>query len=292
MKKRKRHAVMNRLREQINDIALTITYDHVSAYAAQSAFFLVLSIIPILLLLLTLIQFTALTSEDLVEAMGAVIPSTIEPLIESIINQVYDQSLAMIPLTALVTLWSAGRGVMAISTGLNCIYDCVETRNYLFIRIRAMFYTFLFLIAIILALVMLVFGNSLAMLIETYFPILKRVVEYVIGIRLVTSLSSLFVFSLLVYHFLPNRKCKLRWQIFGAAFTSVGWAVVSFAVSIYLDVFTGFTTMYGSMTTIILLMLWFYFCMYVMLLGGEINVLIEDYHEKKSAAAEEEDWEE
>lgn len=287
MKRNRRNGISNRIREQINDISLTITYDHVGAYAAQSAFFLVLSIIPFILLLLTMIQFTSITREDVMRAMSTVIPTTIEPLIASIITQVYDQSAAMIPVTAIVALWSAGRGVMAMSTGLNCIYDSVETRNYLFIRIRAMFYTFLFLIAIVLALVFLVFGNSIAILVQTHIPILKKLVEYLIGIRLITSLITLFVFSLLLYYFLPNRKCMLRWQIFGAAFTAVGWSVVSFAVSIYLDIFTGFTTMYGSMTTIILLMLWFYFCMYVILLGGEINVWIEQRYEKRKAALEE-----
>ena len=56
--------------------------------------------------------------------------------------------------------------------------------------------------------------------------------------------------------------------------------MISFVFSIYLDVFTGFSTMYGSLTTIILILLWFYMCMYVILLGGEINALLETYEEQ------------
>ena len=46
-----------------------------------------------------------------------------------------------------------------------------------------------------------------------------------------------------------------------------------------MDIFKGFSNMYGSLTTIVLIMLWIYFCMYIMLLGGEVNDLLEKYNE-------------
>ncbi len=52
--------------------------------------------------------------------------------------------------------------------------------------------------------------------------------------------------------------------------------------SVYLDVFKGFTSMYGSLTTIILIMLWLYGCMYIILLGGEINALLEKFLQKRA----------
>ena len=62
----------------------------------------------------------------------------------------------------------------------------------------------------------------------------------------------------------------------GAIFTAVGWITASFLISVYMDIFKGFTNMYGSLTTVVLIMLWFYFCMYILLIGGEINVLVEE----------------
>ena len=65
-------------------------------------------------------------------------------------------------------------------------------------------------------------------------------------------------------------------EIPGAIFTAIGWMVVSWVFSIYLDIFNGFSSMYGSLTTIVILMLWLYFCMYSILLGGEVNKLMYD----------------
>ena len=45
-----------------------------------------------------------------------------------IVNEVYNQSKTVIPITAIVALWSAGKGVLAVSTGLNCAYELRETR--------------------------------------------------------------------------------------------------------------------------------------------------------------------
>ena len=64
-------------------------------------------------------------------------------------------------------------------------------------------------------------------------------------------------------------------QLPGAVFAAIGWMVVSWVFSVYVDVFEGFSTMYGSLTTIVLIMLWMYFCMYCILIGGEFNVLME-----------------
>lgn len=250
--------------------------DHVGAYAAQSAFFWVLSLIPTILLLLTMVQFTPLTKSNIIYAVKEVIPKSFNELIISIVNQVYSQSKAMIPVTAIVALWSAGRGVLAMTTGLNSVYDAKETRNYLFIRIRATFYTVLFITALIVTLLMLVFGNSISLFVNEHAPVVSYITDFMIQIRTVLSLLLLTVFSTCIYRFLPNRKAKLRKQIPGALFTSVGWLLMSYIFSVYLEIFKGFSSMYGSLTTIVLIMLWLYVCMYIMLLGGELNVYMEE----------------
>ena len=68
----------------------------------------------------------------------------------------------------------------------------------------------------------------------------------------------------------------LRKQLPGAVFAAIGWMIVSWIFSVYVDIFKGFSDMYGSLTTIVLIMLWMYFCMYCILLGGELNMMMYD----------------
>ena len=272
-----------------------VSSHHTGAYAAQAAYFFVLSMIPIILLLLTMVQFTSLTKDYIMNAVLQVFPTTVEGLIESIVDQVYSQSGTIIPITVLVALWSAGRGVLSITNGLNCVYESRETRNYVYLRIRASLYTVIFLVAIILSLVLSVFGNRIAIMLNQHFPVLVRLIDTVIRSRTLITLCILTLFWDTVYKYLPNRKnigkTTMKKQLPGAIFTACAWQVISFVFSIYLDIFTGFTTMYGSLTMIILIMLWLYMCMYVILLGGEVNALLQRAikmfaHEKEEESSE------
>ncbi|EOS81538.1 YihY family inner membrane protein [Dorea sp. 5-2] len=259
---------------RIKNVSADIAENHMGAYAAQTAYFFMLCMIPIILLLLTMVQYTPVTKADVMTAVIQVFPASVDSLITSIVNQVYNQSTGIIPITIIVALWSAGKGVLAMTSGLNCIYGCRETRNYIFLRIRATIYTVMFIIVIILLLVLSVFGNTLNLFIAGHIPFLKKISDWLIMSRTFITPTVLVVFSLMIYRFLPNRRGRFRDQLPGAMFAAVGWMVVSWVFSIYLDVFEGFSSMYGSLTTIVLIMLWMYFCMYCILLGAEMNVLL------------------
>lgn len=265
-----------RIYKKGTEISQEITDDHVGAYAAQSAFFFMLCLIPIILLMITMVQYTPVTKADVMTAVIQVFPSSVDSLITSIVNQVYNQSTGIIPVTVVVALWSAGKGVLAMTGGLNCVYNCRETRNYIFLRIRATLYTVMFILVIIFLLVLSVFGNTLNIFIAEHVPILSRLADWLIRMRVYITPAVLMVFSLLIYKFLPNRKDSLKKQIPGAIFAAIGWMIVSWIFSVYVDLFKGFSDMYGSLTTIVLIMLWMYFCMYSILLGGEINILMYD----------------
>lgn len=273
------------LKRRIINIMDTVASHHTGAYAAQAAYFFMLSLIPIIILLLTMVQFTPVSMEDVMSAVLQVFPSSVEGLIRSIVLEVYTRSGTIIPITILIALWSAGKGVLSVTSGLNCIYENMETRNYIYLRIRASLYTVIFLLAIILSLVLSVFGNSISAMVYVHVPFLSKVVDFIIRIRTVVSLVVLTVFWDLIYKFLPNRKNRekttLKKQLPGALVTACGWLLISFVFSIYLDVFTGFSSMYGSLTTIILIMLWLYMCMYIILIGGEVNAQLEGFTSKK-----------
>ncbi|POP31607.1 YihY/virulence factor BrkB family protein, partial [Lactonifactor longoviformis] len=172
-----------------------INEDHVTAYSAQAAYFVLLSFIPFLLLLLTSVQYTPISKQQMADAVIKVCPDSFKSFVTGIIEEVYNKSLAVVPITALTALWSAGKGIQALTNGLNCIYQIRETRNYLVTRIRSIFYTMIFLIAIICTLLLLVFGNSIQRELTKHLPFLSNLVAMIISLRTVIALGLLaFVF--------------------------------------------------------------------------------------------------
>lgn len=250
--------------------------DHLGAYSSQSAYFIILSFIPFLLLLMTLIRYIPITEDIMTGEITLGLPTGIQSFVVGIIEEVYAKSRAVLPLTAILALWSAGKGFQALTNGLNVINGVQETRNYFYMRIRSIIYTIVFILSIVVTLLLMVFGRSIQKVMVDFWPFIAEITNYILQFSAVITMFVLAFVFLLFYTFLPNRKQHFKHQIPGALFTSVSWSSFSFGFSVYLEKFPGFADMYGSLTTIILLMLWLYFCMYLFLLGAEINVILEE----------------
>ncbi|MEG1362774.1 MAG: YihY/virulence factor BrkB family protein, partial [Lachnospiraceae bacterium] len=204
------------------------------------------------------------------------LPSYVSPLLVSVISEVFTKSVGIVSVAAVAAIWSSAKGFQYLSTGLNVIYDLKETRNFLVLRIRAIGYTLLLLVAIVFTLVLLVFGNRIQKKISLDLPILGQIMNGMINLRMVIMLIGLVIFFLVLLKALPNRRASMLSQIPGAVLAALGWYGLSAAMSIYVDYFNGFS-MYGSLTTVVLLMLWVYFCMYILLICAEINSLIGEW---------------
>lgn len=258
-----------------------------SAYAAQAAYFIILSFIPFMLLLMTSIKYTPLTREEVINVVMQVCPESFEGFIRGIVWEVYAKSLGVVPISALIALWSAGKGIQALTNGFNSIYQVQETRNFFVTRVRSVVYTLVFVIAIILTLILQVFGNSLQRELSSRFPVLDTLVTTIISMRVMISLFLLSLVFVMMYKFIPNRKATFRSQLPGAVLSAVCWSAFSFFFSLYVDFFSVTSNMYGSMTTIVLILLWMYFCMMFVMIGAQVNYYFEEqFRWIRQAAAE------
>ena len=225
---------MERKKEKQSVIGLLLGFmdrvsgDHVGAYATQAAYFLIMSFIPCILFLTTLVRYTPLTYNVVRDAIIAFIPENLQSFVLGIVVDVYRRSTAIVPLPAFVALWSAGKGLQSIINGLNTIYHVKETRNWLLTRIYAVFYTLSLVIALIISLLMLVLGNEIQAAVSKYVPFLGRIIARILGARAMLVFGVLFVVFLMLYKVLPNRKATFKSQIPGGV--SYSDCVVSFFI--------------------------------------------------------------
>lgn len=252
------------------DFGKQMSRKNISAFAASTAFFLFLSLIPALMLLCAIIPYTPLTEANLMSVAREISPDAMDALLTSIIADVYDKSIGIISITAVATLWSAGKGVLALMRGLNAINDVEENRNYLLLRLVACLYTVLVLVAVLLSLLIMVFGNSIIRLIEGVIPQTSYLFDLLMHFRSPFVWVVLTIVMALMYAYVPGARLGFKMQLPGAVFAAVAWSIMTWAFSVYVDVFNGFNT-YGNLTTIIILMLWLYATMYITLVGAYMN---------------------
>lgn len=252
-----------------------INADHVGAYASAAAYFLIMSFIPFVLFLTTIVKYTPLTYRTVRDAIVSVVPSNLQAFVLGIVAEIYSRNNAILPIAVLTTLWSAGKGIQALTNGLNVIYHVKETRSWLVNRLYSIVWTVLFVFALIGCLLMLVLGNQIQILFSKYIPFIGRILQKILEQRNLIVFLILFLIFDILYKVLPNRKARLRRQIPGALFTTIAWTIFSKFISIYFDLFPNFANMYGSLAMIIMVMLWLNICMFFMLVGAELNVYFE-----------------
>lgn len=245
--------------------------DKINAYAAQSAFFILLAIIPFLMVFLSLLQYTPITESMLLEMYEEGLPGYISPFFISITDEIYNRSFGITAVSAVVAIWSAAKGMHALTDGLNAVNDLEENRNWFVLRFWSAIYTVVFMIAVVFTLVVMVFGNFIRVLAVDYLPILRDFSVVLSSFRGILLFAVLVVFFDVVFTVLPNKKINFMSQLPGAVLCALSWNGISFLLSIYINYFNGFS-MYGSLTTVALMMLWLYFCIYSTLMCAEFNV--------------------
>lgn len=247
--------------------------DEITVYAAQASFFIVLSSVPFIILLLTVLQFVpAVQQSDFLYLLSRLLPIEVQPLVYTIVDEIYSKSsAALLSVSSITTLWSASRGMLGIEKGLNRIAGSPRRRGYVISRIINSGYTIVFMAVCILSLILLVFGTVIQNLIFKILPFLQGLSPYLISLRSMLALVILVAFFMGLYTFLPYERQRLRCQLPGAVFSTLCWILFSYASSLYFKYFSSFSTMYGSLASLAVLMLWLYFCICILFLGAEIN---------------------
>ena len=142
----------------------------------MSAFFILLSLFPFMIFLLTLAKYLPFTKEDIQYILTEFISFERNSLIISVINEIYRKtSTSVFTISILTLLWSSSKGIYSIVKGLNSVYDIEDNRNYFVLRCFSLLYTVLFAIVLVIMLLLWVFGNQLYLHISARFPFLAEI---------------------------------------------------------------------------------------------------------------------
>lgn len=249
--------------------------DSVSAFAAQAAFFTILSVFPFFMFLLTLLNYLPFSVTELQDFVLDMFPSVVSTVITDLLAEISVQATGtVLSVSVLAALWSSSKGTLSLVRGINAVYGHKERRNYLRLRAISALYTLVFAVLLILSLVLLVFGNQVYHFITSHIPLLGDTAFLILSMRPLITMLLLTFFFLLLYMVIPSRRVKFFHALPGAILSAGGWLGFSFLFSFYIDHMGRFSRIYGSLTAVAVCMLWLYFCMYILFIGAEVNMIL------------------
>lgn len=270
-------------RKFIKDLTNNINKDDIGQVSAQCSYYTILSFIPFVILVITLIQYTGIEPSTLFEFISKIIPDSMNEIVVNIVQEVYSKSIGTISISIIFTLWSAGKGLYALTKGLQGVYkvNSEEQINVIYLRIKAIVETIIFIMLLTIGLVLLVFGKSWISIIQSHFGAFENFNTISEIITEIAFIFATFIIFLFLYRFMPKHKVTFKSQIPGAIFGALALNVISFVFSKYLDIFKGFSITYGSLTTLMLIMMWTYSCFYSLFLGAELNKTLKHFDKKR-----------
>ncbi|SIS40152.1 YihY/virulence factor BrkB family protein [Salimicrobium flavidum] len=256
--------------------------DDVPVLAASQAYYYLLAIFPMLILILSLLPYFSIDSERVMAFISNNVPgNTGEIFRENIVSVVEEPSGGLLTIGILGTIWSASNGVNAFIKASNIAYNVEETRSFIKVRLISIGLTFGMIVAILVAIMLPVFGDVIISFTQNLLRLPDSTVIIFQILRWVVAIIVMTGVLMALYHIAPNTKIPFKSIIPGALTTALLWQIISLLFSFYINNFGNYSATYGSLGGIIILMLWFFLTGLILMVGAEINVMISKHKQSK-----------
>ncbi|OES44783.1 YihY/virulence factor BrkB family protein [Domibacillus iocasae] len=241
--------------------------------AAQTAYYLLLSAIPFIIFMLSLISFFPINQEAILEFARPYAPGESFSLIEKNVNAVLSTGKGQVLSLSLVsTFWLSSMAVQSLARSLNDANRIERELPFWKGLLRDFGVTLIFMVMVPLSLVIQLLERFLRWIVAQSDTIEEWSGWLDIWPAAQWGIGSLFLFVFFIafYKILPNERQTFHFVLPGAIFAALGWQIVSWLFGTYASAFS-YTRLYGQLSGIIVLVLWFYLTAVVILLGGLLN---------------------
>lgn len=245
-------------------------------YAAYAAYFWILAIFPAMLLLITALRFTPITAADLRGVLEQLVPASLQPLTDYMIDELFaGGSPAALSASAVTALWMTSKGVLSLQRGLNRICTVRETRSFLRLRLHCVLFSLAGILALVLLLSLRLAGLDLIARLLRGTDTLGALLLRLSRLRYVLAVLMLTGFFAVMYAVLPNRSLRFAAALPGAFAAALLWVIFSQLFTLYAEHFSNYSLYYGSLSVIALTMLWLYACIFLFFCGEILNRSLE-----------------
>ena len=266
--------ILRRSWQFLTDAGKKFAADHLSAYAAQATFYLMLAVFPFTMLVCMASRMLPFLNEDtLLKLVRLLVPESYRALGVDLIDGYYNENIGSAKFVLIIFLiWTASRLIQALMNGFNTSYGLRESRSQTLLRLIGCLYTIALCVMFVTLIVMYALGSRLIALILEHAPDFV-VLELILKLtrNLATPLLLLLVFWL-SYVILPSRKTKFRYEFPGALLTAVVWRCAAELYAIFLSrSLDRYNYVYGTLGGVVMMLIWLYTCVYVWFVGAELN---------------------
>ena len=210
---------LKKLIPRVQEVAADFGENKLPLYASSATYNITIATVPVLMLMVSLVQFLPITEGDILALLLEWMPAQVMVIVSRIINGIYNGGKTALTVSILLTVWSASAAMRAIMRGIQAVYDRGREpvqRNIILFYLRAVLYMVVFIAILLLSFVIMAQGETILRLLLRLFPQdtpLHRVAPYLRYSRYVVVMTILLLVFVLMFRFIPGRNLRLRDQI-------------------------------------------------------------------------------
>ena len=237
---------------------------------------LLIAIFPFIIFLMTLLGFSNLNIEQYIIEVSKTLPNPIEDILIVFVQEVIQTpNVSLLSTSFLVTIYSASTGFNSIIQGLNRAYEQEDDRSFIIKRGTSVMLVFIFAILVNCSLLLFIFSDYIKNMIIKYTK-LEFIPYFLDSLFLYIFIAMvLLVMVLVIYKISISKKVVLKSILPGAIITVFSWLILSKGFNIYINNFSRYSKIYGSIGDIFVLVIWINMISLILLLGGQVNAILE-----------------
>ena len=272
---------MKKIKRVFSNIFKSIQNPMVRILPGQIAFFLVLSIFPILILIGVIASFFSISMDTIINIISTSLPTEVVDLLTPLLlGKEFDTNIGIL---MLMGFFIASNGAHSIVLASNTLYGFPHS-DIVRRRVKSIFIIVMLISLFIFDLIVLAFGDKIIAYIFSFISseaVINSFYNFFLLFRWPLAMFIMFFNIKLIYTLAPDWKILSKYTTKGAIFTTVGWVIATAIYSYYASHFSNYDLFYGSLSNIVALMIWIYALSYILVVGIAINVNEYKYEDKE-----------
>jgi membrane protein len=260
-----------------------------SERAAAITFNLLLALPPAIIFLFTLVPYLPISKQfvnQLFSLIRDVIPAGKDnsSLINFLDDFLRNPRNGLLSFGFILALFYSSNAVLGIMRSFDRNYAGFRKRGIIHSRITALRITMILFLVVIISVVLLIMQGSVLHWIGIRSWVFMEIIK---AVRWIVIILLFFASISFIYRYAPAVHKRWRHLNAGSILATFLMIVFTFIFSYWVNNFSNYNKLYGSIGTVLILMLLIYFNSYVLLIGFELNVSINalrrEVDERKAA---------
>jgi len=257
-----------------------------SMRAAAFSYNFFLALFPAIIFFFTIIPYIPIVGfqDNLLQLFQNFIPrKAYEAVEETLFDIVKRPRGGLLSLGFIMAVYFSTNGIHSLIVAFNQTRHTVETRSWIKQRFISIVLVFILSLLLIISIVLITLGPVALDFLVKHNMLRVSFSYYLIiaGKWLISSAMLFFAFSFL-YYLAPAAESRFRFISAGSTLSTVLTILASVGFNFYVNSFSQYNTLYGSIGTLIIVMVWIYFNAMIVLIGFELNVSIRNAKRKFS----------